>query len=285
MFQIVFSYREQTDALIRIQREQDGRGGGKERPHFIKEIENGSDWTRQLSWSPSTIEQRRFAACAAAPVPRHELSQSENSRKERHKNRGRSEEWEWIEDRRRAGRSIAAPPPRVLSRRAQCSRRSVGHGGKGTKVRQEREKEQRKAQTDEEASDNENENKARREAVTEHRRETGECRPERERLTCEERRHGTKQKHANPHRTWCRSAKRSITARFTPRAVRSLYGRARSPGTAGMAGSERREVNMKLIWDVSLAQSRSASVGRYVVDGRRPADRASGHQTGLGKKK
>src|SRR6516225_11876211 len=59
LFEIVFSYREHTDALIRIQREQ-AEGAAEKIAHFIKEIENQIGWTTQLTWSASTIEQRRF---------------------------------------------------------------------------------------------------------------------------------------------------------------------------------------------------------------------------------
>ena len=55
----MFSYREHTDALIRIQREQ-AEGAAEKIAHFIKEIENQIGWTTQLPWSASTIEQRRF---------------------------------------------------------------------------------------------------------------------------------------------------------------------------------------------------------------------------------
>jgi signal transduction histidine kinase len=59
LFEIVFSYREHTDALIRIQREQ-AEGAAEKIAHFIKEIENQIGWTTQLTWSTGTIEQRRF---------------------------------------------------------------------------------------------------------------------------------------------------------------------------------------------------------------------------------
>src|SRR5271155_1501046 len=59
VFEIIFSYREHTDALIRIQREQ-AEGAAEKIGHFIKEIENQMGWTTQLTWSASTIEQRRF---------------------------------------------------------------------------------------------------------------------------------------------------------------------------------------------------------------------------------
>src|SRR5271168_4011650 len=59
IFEIIFSYREHTDALIRIQREQ-AEGAAEKISHFIKEIENQMGWTTQLTWSPTTLEQRRF---------------------------------------------------------------------------------------------------------------------------------------------------------------------------------------------------------------------------------
>jgi signal transduction histidine kinase len=59
LFEIYFSYREHTDALIRIQREQ-AEGAAEKIGHFIKEIENQMGWTTQLTWSASTLEQRRF---------------------------------------------------------------------------------------------------------------------------------------------------------------------------------------------------------------------------------
>jgi signal transduction histidine kinase len=59
LFEIIFSYREHTDALIRIQREQ-AEGAAEKISHFIKEIENQIGWTTQLTWSASTMEQRRF---------------------------------------------------------------------------------------------------------------------------------------------------------------------------------------------------------------------------------
>jgi Cache domain len=70
LFEILFSYREHTDALIRIQREQ-AEGAAEKIAHFIKEIENQIGWTTQLTWSASSgdgrrdqfqspVEQRRF---------------------------------------------------------------------------------------------------------------------------------------------------------------------------------------------------------------------------------
>jgi autotransporter passenger strand-loop-strand repeat protein len=59
LFEIIFSYREHTDALVRIQREQ-AEGAAEKISQFIREIENQMGWTTQLTWSASTIEQRRF---------------------------------------------------------------------------------------------------------------------------------------------------------------------------------------------------------------------------------
>jgi Cache domain len=59
IFEIIFSYREHRDALIRIQREQ-AVGAAEKIGDFIKEMENQLGWTTQLGWSASVIEQRRF---------------------------------------------------------------------------------------------------------------------------------------------------------------------------------------------------------------------------------
>ena len=59
LFEIFFSYREHTESLIRIQREQ-AEGAAEKIGLFIKEIESQMGWTTQLTWSASTIEQRRF---------------------------------------------------------------------------------------------------------------------------------------------------------------------------------------------------------------------------------
>ena len=59
LFEIIFSYREHTDALVRIQREQ-AEGAAEKIGHFVKEIENQIGWTTQLTWSASTIEARKF---------------------------------------------------------------------------------------------------------------------------------------------------------------------------------------------------------------------------------
>jgi Cache domain len=55
LFEIIFSYREHTDALIRIQREQ-AEGAAEKIGHFIKEIENQMGWTTQLTWTASDME-------------------------------------------------------------------------------------------------------------------------------------------------------------------------------------------------------------------------------------
>src|SRR6516162_4016142 len=59
LFEIFFSYREHTESLVRIQREQ-AEGAAEKIGLFIKEIESQMGWTTQLTWSASTIEQRRF---------------------------------------------------------------------------------------------------------------------------------------------------------------------------------------------------------------------------------
>jgi two-component system, NtrC family, sensor kinase len=59
LFEIFFSYREHTESLIRIQREQ-AEGAAEKIGLFIKEIESQMGWTTQLTWSSGTIEQRRF---------------------------------------------------------------------------------------------------------------------------------------------------------------------------------------------------------------------------------
>src|SRR5215475_7121613 len=59
LFEIFFSYREHTDSLIRIQREQ-AQGAAEKISSFIDEIKNQMGWTTQLTWSANTIEARRF---------------------------------------------------------------------------------------------------------------------------------------------------------------------------------------------------------------------------------
>jgi two-component system, NtrC family, sensor kinase len=59
LFEVFFSYREHTESLIRIQREQ-AQGAAETIGQFIKEIESQMGWTTQLTWSSGTIQQRRF---------------------------------------------------------------------------------------------------------------------------------------------------------------------------------------------------------------------------------
>ena len=59
LFEIFFSYRQHTESLIRIQREQ-AELAAEKIGLFIKEIQSQMGWTTQLTWSASTIEQRRF---------------------------------------------------------------------------------------------------------------------------------------------------------------------------------------------------------------------------------
>jgi len=59
VFEIIFSYRQHSDALVGIQREQ-ANGAAERIGQFISEIVNQMGWTTQLTWSEATIEQRRF---------------------------------------------------------------------------------------------------------------------------------------------------------------------------------------------------------------------------------
>jgi signal transduction histidine kinase len=59
LFEIIFSYRDHKDALIRIQHEQ-AEGAAEKIAQFVKEIDSQVGWTTQLPWSPGTIDQRRF---------------------------------------------------------------------------------------------------------------------------------------------------------------------------------------------------------------------------------
>ena len=61
LFEIWGSYRENKEALIRIQHEQAEAAAAKI-GQFIKEIESQVGWTTQLLWSAATTEQRRFDA-------------------------------------------------------------------------------------------------------------------------------------------------------------------------------------------------------------------------------
>jgi signal transduction histidine kinase/HAMP domain-containing protein len=84
LFEIIYSYREHTDALARIQREQAERAAEKI-GQFIKEIEDQMGWTTQLAWSAAAIEQRKFdAKRLLRQVPAiTELAQLDASGKER----------------------------------------------------------------------------------------------------------------------------------------------------------------------------------------------------------
>jgi len=59
VFEVAFSYQEQKDSLIRIQREQAEAASAKI-SQFIREIESQVGWTTQLPWSAGTLDQRRF---------------------------------------------------------------------------------------------------------------------------------------------------------------------------------------------------------------------------------
>src|SRR5271169_1391704 len=67
LFEIIFSYREHTDALVRIQREQ-AEGAAEKIGHFIKEIENQMGWTTQLTWSASDMERSSTGLAGHVPV-------------------------------------------------------------------------------------------------------------------------------------------------------------------------------------------------------------------------
>jgi signal transduction histidine kinase len=61
LFEVWFSYQENKDALVRIQREQAASAAAKI-GQFIREIEGQIGWTTQLSWTAGTMDQRRFDA-------------------------------------------------------------------------------------------------------------------------------------------------------------------------------------------------------------------------------
>jgi signal transduction histidine kinase len=83
IFEVWGSYRENKEALIRIQHEQAEAAAAKI-GQFIKEIESQVGWTTQLLWSAATTEQRRFDALRLLrQVPAiTELSQVDASGKE-----------------------------------------------------------------------------------------------------------------------------------------------------------------------------------------------------------
>ena len=84
LFEVGFSYQEQKDSLIRIQREQAEAAAAKI-GQFIKEIESQVGWTTQLPWSTGTLDQRRFDGLRLLrQVPAiTELAQLDSSGKER----------------------------------------------------------------------------------------------------------------------------------------------------------------------------------------------------------
>src|SRR5215510_15128912 len=84
IFEVFFYYREHKAALIRIQHEQAVAAAVKI-SQFIQEIESQLGWTTQLTWSSSSIEQRRFDALRLLhQVPAiTELAQGDSSGKER----------------------------------------------------------------------------------------------------------------------------------------------------------------------------------------------------------
>ncbi len=59
--EIWFSYQENRDYLVRIQREQ-AQNAAIRIGQFVREIEGQLGWTTQLSWSAGGIDQRRFDA-------------------------------------------------------------------------------------------------------------------------------------------------------------------------------------------------------------------------------
>ena len=59
--EVWFLYRDHTQLLLRVQREQAETAAAKI-GQFIKEIEGQLAWTTQLPWSADDIEQRRFDA-------------------------------------------------------------------------------------------------------------------------------------------------------------------------------------------------------------------------------
>lgn len=61
LFDFWFFYRQHTESLIRIQREQ-AEAAADKISQFIREIEAQLGWTTQLPWTASTLEQRRIDA-------------------------------------------------------------------------------------------------------------------------------------------------------------------------------------------------------------------------------
>src|SRR5437870_12098439 len=61
MFEIWFSYREQKNLLIRVQRAQ-AEATAEKISQYVREIEGQMRWITQFPWTPSTLEEWRFDA-------------------------------------------------------------------------------------------------------------------------------------------------------------------------------------------------------------------------------
>jgi signal transduction histidine kinase/CheY-like chemotaxis protein len=61
LFDIWFSYQEQTPLLVRIQREQ-AEAAATKISQFLKEIEGQMGWATQLPWGPDHLDEWRFDA-------------------------------------------------------------------------------------------------------------------------------------------------------------------------------------------------------------------------------
>ena len=59
--EVWFLYRDHTELLLRVQREQ-AEAAATKIGQFVKEIEGQLGWTTQLPWSPGALDQRRFDA-------------------------------------------------------------------------------------------------------------------------------------------------------------------------------------------------------------------------------
>jgi two-component system, NtrC family, sensor kinase len=59
--EVWFLYRDHTELLLRVQREQ-AEAAATKIGQFVKEIEGQLGWTTQLPWSAGTIGQRQFDA-------------------------------------------------------------------------------------------------------------------------------------------------------------------------------------------------------------------------------
>lgn len=61
LLQIWFAYRELTDSLVHLQREQ-AQAAADKIQQFVSEIQAQIGWTTQLAWDAGALEQRRFDA-------------------------------------------------------------------------------------------------------------------------------------------------------------------------------------------------------------------------------